>query len=535
MELYARDSLKPDVVDRIAFMTHPRTRARVATRRALWSLFSVSLALGHGGLAHAQEGDANVGLDGLPGVHRVITAQSMAGVGISADAGYGFSRSVFGLDDAHHRAAGVVSVTAGVTSWLAFGLRLDGRYDRHSLGDVDMAPTIPASDDSWVGDPRLLVQVSRALSPRWYVGGKLSFWLPGANAPSIESEAVSGDIVLALGHVTASRKLRIGANVGFRVDNSAAIIDNADDLSRPDRLSLGVGDANALLLGIGVAYRLGQAELFGEWTWDKALGDRAPSPDTSPLRLAAGARFAISPALVARISVEANVASLPDATPQQPLSPYEPRVAVMTGVSFRFGGRAASEPDILIVAQPPETSEPTAPKTEPRALTGSLATDSGTPVTDATAQLTVGTHTDTVTVDENGRFSVPIPVDITAETAEITITAEGFKDATYTVDLSGDQPLTVTGVLEPALPRGQLRGVVRAYSGKPLAAEITVEALGVVTQTDSEGAFEIDVPPGTYTVVIRAPRYKKQKRKVSVQDGGVTIVQVDLRRQRRRR
>jgi hypothetical protein len=84
--------------------------------------------------------------------------------------------------------------------------------------------------------------------------------------------------------------------------------------------------------------------------------------------------------------------------------------------------------------------------------------------------------------------------------------------------------------LERLLPPGQLRGLVRSLTGRPLAAELTIEPGGLRTRCDARGQFEIDLPPGEYVVSITAPRHKRQSRRVKVEEDGVTIVNVDLRR-----
>jgi hypothetical protein len=57
---------------------------------------------------------------------------------------------------------------------------------------------------------------------------------------------------------------------------------------------------------------------------------------------------------------------------------------------------------------------------------------------------------------------------------------------------------------------------------------VRVEPAGAETQTDAEGFFQIDVPPGQYEVVIEAPGYQPQRRAVKVEQQGVVIVNADL-------
>jgi len=52
---------------------------------------------------------------------------------------------------------------------------------------------------------------------------------------------------------------------------------------------------------------------------------------------------------------------------------------------------------------------------------------------------------------------------------------------------------------------------------------------GEETTTGPDGKFEIDVPPGKYTIAIRAEGHLGQRRTVRVENRGVTILNADLK------
>jgi hypothetical protein len=81
-------------------------------------------------------------------------------------------------------------------------------------------------------------------------------------------------------------------------------------------------------------------------------------------------------------------------------------------------------------------------------------------------------------------------------------------------------------VAQPTL--GQIRGNVRAFSGAPLRATITVEPGGLRTSTAADGKFSLEVAPGKYTVQLRASGYKPQDREVVVDEEGITVLNVEL-------
>ena len=119
--------------------------------------------------------------------------------------------------------------------------------------------------------------------------------------------------------------------------------------------------------------------------------------------------------------------------------------------------------------------------------------------------------------------------------ATLTIAAEGYEDLEEVVTIAADSEARHESTLSPVEDTSegsQLRGTVRSFSGKGVRAQITVKPLGEKLRTDAEGYFQLDVPPGVYTVKIQAKGYKAQKRKVTVEENGVSIINVDLRRAR---
>jgi hypothetical protein len=139
---------------------------------------------------------------------------------------------------------------------------------------------------------------------------------------------------------------------------------------------------------------------------------------------------------------------------------------------------------------------------------------------------------------EDGRFTltgaVPGP-------ATVTATAPGFRPYSHTLSLQAGKPATLNLILERELPSGQIRGTVRSFDGRPLTAnvrlqsrqpEATSEAEAPTEKRSDGGAFTFDVPPGRYRVTIGSPGHEPQTRMVEVEENGVTVLNVDLRRER---
>ena len=111
--------------------------------------------------AEAVSGDArtSAALSALRRVGPVGPAASAAAgslpVSLAVGGGYGFTESVLGTGDRHHRWQGTLAAEwAALPAW-HLGLRLAGRYDRHQLGADPASGTPAGHDDGWTGEPQL--------------------------------------------------------------------------------------------------------------------------------------------------------------------------------------------------------------------------------------------------------------------------------------------------------------------------------------------------------------------------------------------
>jgi hypothetical protein len=86
--------------------------------------------------------------------------------------------------------------------------------------------------------------------------------------------------------------------------------------------------------------------------------------------------------------------------------------------------------------------------------------------------------------------------------------------------------------MEPVLPPGQLRGLVRSLpGGKAITgAVITVQPGDVKGESDADGRFQIDLAPGQYKITVKAPGLKQQELDVTIDPNGVAIKNIDLQK-----
>jgi hypothetical protein len=471
-----------------------------------------------------REGIASTGLCGLANEAYPTCPERWA---VAANAGYGYTESVGNVPGAHHRLLG--SVGAGVVPlpWLALALRFDGRIDLHPNDDR-------GKDITGTGDPRLFLRGGYELPRGASVGGEVVLWAPGNTAPSFEPRAITADFK-ALAAWRPSKPFALLGHVGYRLDQSANSAPDLRRLRQGDRLALGLSDYDAVLIGLGGSLRtIDKTELFAELSLDMFTGKGAPDFKVSPMRATLGARYFLRPGLQGELALTGVFSSRPGFAADAPLVPVDPRVSVTVGVRY---GRP--------LHPPPAKSDPApvdAPVTEPQdeqpktaEVRGSLVDDKGEPVPDVRVVLTVAPETtlrESVTDGEGVYVFTEVPVG----DATVEATAPGFQTQQWVVEVRPNMTPTAGRALVRKSDTGTLRLLTRTFSSEPLSATITVrDARGRKANTgkgDERGLYEIDLPPGRYTVMISAPGYRTLRREVSLERYGVAILNVDMREEK---
>jgi hypothetical protein len=452
--------------------------------------------------------------DGVHAVGRVRPVAPGPTASVAATTGYGFTEELFGAGDAHHRALGALAVAVQPTRWLEVVGLVVGRYDRHTGGP---------GDDGWVGDPRVTATIAHHGASR-SLGLRLGLWLPGADAPSIEPSAAT---VEASAVASPHGAIGLTASAGLRLDRSTETVDAAM-LSPADRVGLGYSDADAILVGLGARHRRGPWTVLGEASAELLFGDDAPAMSQSPWRLGVGARRDLNRSLTVEALVEVGGSSRPSFAelPADRLIAIEPRLAIGLGLSWR---PAPAAPRPVVVAPPPidtppPVDEPPPPTTGP--IAGRVTDATGSPVPDAT--VTVGERR--ATTGEDGTFTIP---EVALGDATVTIERSGFEPATQAVAVTAGAGARVDVVLARVKLPSQIKGLVRDFGGKGLAATIAIAPIGATITAGADGSFVVDVPPGTYRVTVSLAGYRTQDKTVVVEDSGVAFLNIDLQKVRR--
>ncbi len=507
-------------------------------RRGLASLLLVGLS----GVAVAQPVDtpedpaeappsrpAQMGYGALPGGLHAPNADTLptGTVAVMALGGFGYRKDLLGPEHSFMRGIGNLALSFAPLSILTIGLTLDGRMDKHyGVGQ----------DDGFVGDPRLIARLGKAVSPALKLGGQLTLWVPGKDAPSVAGSATSVD-VRALSSITAGPGT-LGISAGFRLDNSRKSIEDADLmlLSNQDKVSLGISDWNSALVGIAYTVPVGAKAFFtAEASTDIFVGDGAPSP-IFRVGASGGLNLTDSVSLLAYVEgAKVPGMNLTDVTAGAiTLVPYEPIITGGLGFQARFGGPKKQSGRIT----ENEEVKPVA-VIEYASVTGIVVDDTGKPVVGAIVTVKLAKNTGTDATDETGAFTVdqlPIGETLSGTTtlddtgAEVTVAVDGKKPAKQTLSLVKGANQLPQLVLESELPPGQLRAVVRAAgNGKPLAgATVTIEPGGVKATSGPDGSISVDLPPGTYKATVEFAGYKAQTLDVVIEENGVAVKNFEL-------
>lgn len=437
---------------------------------------------------------ALIGRSALASVDQVLSARpASAFIQAAGSAGYGLTESQAG-EGAHHRLEATVAAAIRPIQPLAISLAFDGRYDGH-----------PGGDDGAVGLPRITVVGNHPIAPRVHAGAALSLALPGQTAPSIDFAAAAVS-VLALGSVRLSGGVQLSAQLGFRFDNSAEAAPELARLSRADRLALGLSDAHAVPIGVAATRAFGEWLLSAELSGELLVGSAAPSLLQSPLRAAIVARVPVARDLSIELLSRLSLSQRPDYARVRPLVPIEPRLLI--GVGLRFA------------AQPPR--EAAVARTD---LYGVTTDAEGKAIANALVVMRIGELTIAQRTSAEGTFQFE---NLPRGAAQLQVTAEELDPLAHTLMLDRSQQ-TISLQLKSRAASSQLRGLIRSFDGAPLAAQVRLLPEGTSVTADNDGRFVLELEPGSYQVQIECSGYRTQRRNVTVQKNGVTLLNVELR------
>lgn len=481
-------------------------------------------------LAAEPQTTANVGdaSDGLPGVVRApIVGLPTPRLALAVDAGYGFTEAQAD-EGAHHRLMGQLGVGLAPLEWLELGVRAQGRHDRHP--DDGMG-----ADSGTTTDLALLARGGGDVGSGFRLGGDLGARFPGSESigDSLSSPAIDARALFAWAHGSGAH---LAGFAGYRLDQTEGVAQESDRYRLGDRIALGASEFDAVLVGVGVVVPVSSAELLAELSGDVLVGSGAPEFSESPLRASIGARLGLSDAAALELQSDISLSGRPDVGPDSPLIPIEPRFSVLAGFRYRFWNGPAPRPNPaavapepkpkpVVAAPPPKPVVPPPPAPVNTLRVTVVDKTTGHPLSDAEAEIIVDGQTRPLQFVTESTFEIgEVPVG----TVELVVRAERLKDWRKRVEVTEGQPLDVRVEMIPAANSGQIRGLIRGFDGKGLAAQVRIQPGSHAVQSDADGSFIVDVPPGNYTVEVSLEGYRTQKLTARVGKDGVLVLNVDM-------
>jgi hypothetical protein len=443
-----------------------------------------------------------------------LAAPLQPGFGVRTGLGYGFTESVLHDGEAHHRSQLDVAASLVGSPWLAAALRLVGRYDLQTGG-------AESGDYGVITEAQLR---GRALLPplaaNLRAGAELALWFPSADTLANSPRALSGDLQLFTTYLPDHSPLALGLALGLRIDRSKFSGGDPNQYSAADRLALGISDGLlAVRMGLAATYRIGRFALVSEWSWKMYLA----YPGQSPMWISAGLRYSPSAAwqLEALLGVSPSARPPLAAVQSTPLVRIEPRFSAGISAALAFPWESAV-PSVRAAPARAETVQAT-PTTA--VVRGHVSTPAALGVAGARVTVETDDQARSAECDAEGFFTF---ADLPAGTYRMRVSAKGWMIPERTVELGPGENEAIEVTLKRELPKGQIRGTVHSFDGKPLDATVLIPALGLQQTTGNSGAFELDVPPGEYDVLVRVPGFSEQKRRARVELHEVAILIMEL-------
>lgn len=469
------------------------------------------------------------GATSLPGYAGIANAAPVSSpLRLDARLGYAYTRNVLTDSDSRHRGSGSLALAWSPTSYLDLAVKAHGLLDRQ-FGLVS------GTDSSAAGLPSFLARSTTALTAHLRIGAVLEAWFPGRSAPSVTVGAASLD-ANALATLTV-RSFEVTASLGMRFDRSSEVLD--DEMIVPaDLQTLSLSSSNAILSGLAASIRRSGLQYFTEIRWDKRVGTVSSA---SPLIVALGVRKRITNDWSLGAILQRNLVAAHASEAGQELAPHVPTTQGFIDVTYAFGTqRQATTRSFEDVAKEPIVAEETGSKasgaattpSEPTTgtLSGRVTDDLGQPAENASVTIQIGENTYELATDAEGSYKRSV---LPLLPAEITIRLAGFAPAKLSAHVKVPGTETTTSLVPLSVP-AELRGQVMSKRGAILKATITLLPENVQFPNDADGTFRHELSPGEHTVQIEVPGYKTQLRTLRVRESSVSILNIEMKKTRRR-
>ncbi|MCC6749633.1 MAG: carboxypeptidase regulatory-like domain-containing protein [Deltaproteobacteria bacterium] len=472
-------------------------------------------------------------LTGLRGLLRTSAAsgQPKGFFGVGAELQYFRSGNFLAQGQTHARLANTYSVSFAPFSFLEAAFLVHVISDSSSLGSTDELQVA-------VGDPELAIKGGYAIGGGFALGGLFDLRFPSGAGFFKPAGAATNLLVAALGSWTLSPRVPLGVhlNVGFQLDGSKNLFDNAQQLTPAQRFAGQLSSFHRVVTRFGVEYNSPFLGPFVELSLEPFVGGGAPGFGQSPGVLSLGAKVwpARTRGLEFLAAVDIGLTGVGSGAPPT-LEPGKyafviPRWNLLFRLSYRFDPFAKPEVRIVKQRDPDDGGTRTAALAPGVALGRVLDARTGQPIAHGRVELE-GTKASGLAVDAaDGSFRT---YPLSPGPHAVVATAEGYERARAEVQIRSGGEAQVELKLSPRdrVTPGTLRGTLKAVGGKDLPdATILIPELDRTIPVDRDGNFTVSLKPGEYRLVVSAKGYRAQRKTIRVSEGSTVILNVELYR-----
>lgn len=431
------------------------------------------------------------------------------------------------------------SLTVAFTPWRYVEAAFSARVASDSSSGGGGADELQVA----VGDPRLVIKGGAEVVNGLSLGAMVDLrFLAGAGYFEAAAAATSGLFALLVSW-DGGEALPLGVhlNLGFFMEGSKNLVEDPSRLSQAQLHAAGISSFHRVVTRLGLAYDTRYVGPFLEVGMENLVGGDAPGVSEHPTYLSGGLRVWPTRSRSVQIlaAVDVGLAGVADgsslALAPDRYGPVIPRWNLSVGLTYRLG-TYAEEP----TSQGPGEGGLTSTQPADVSPAGGVirGTFVGRVLDAANEQPIIGAR---VAVD--GESASPLVVDETDGTfrsyplqtgkRSLLVKADGYRDHRAQLTILAGRPARVTVRLESvkAATPGTLRGTIKDTSGRVIRqATLLIPRLDRRIKIRRDGSFSTSLEPGEYAVLISAPGFRAQRKRLKISVGATVILNVELHR-----
>lgn len=389
-----------------------------------------------------------------------------------------------------------------------------------------------------VGDPRLSLRTGWALGRGFSIAAQAEVWIPsGMGDFSVAGSSISPSFDLALTFAPDRVPLGVHLQVGYHHIRTGEMLNGFSGFTEESLALAGVTSSlHHLILGLAFEYRFGPVAPFVEVTSDLPLDNGGL--DKTWLLVGLGARLWLGPQDAAQLSLGLEIRALEGgpAVDVDTANVWEspPLVNVMLGFAMTLPVRSETADGVDAGSDSTESGDRDGPRVAANVEAGRVrgrVLCNGAACGGVTAVEVVDSGGSPFVVErDSGAFAT---TELAPGVYRLRATTEGADPATAEVTVVSGEVAEVTLNVERAenVTTG-IRGRVTDFNGRAVQAQIRIPSLDIEIESDDDGQFEVEAPPGNYQVMIWARGYQTQTSRQTVPHGGMVVMNVELRSRR---